>query len=297
MIKIAAFSDTHFPKLVGIKELKALKISLYTINPDYVVIAGDLIEGGEKESFEIFLKEFMEIKCPKLVCLGNHDLWVQSFEEMTSLEKMEEFIELGEQLGYHMLDKKPFLGEDIGFAGTVGWYDYSFADPQFPIKDIENKILFYKGDTFAASWWNDRFYFRLKKRNPLMEMTFTEDDNFFIDSLKIPKSSREEDTYFTKLCYKHLNKSLDVIKDAKIKISVIHHLPFKELLNIGRKKTTESLFFNAYMGSQCFGELMMEKNVDVCICGHTHKNFRRKIHGIEIYNVSEIKKGIKKIEI
>ena len=296
MIKIAAFSDAHFPKLVGIKGLKVLRNSVNNIDPDYVVIAGDLTE-GEKESFEIFLKEFEEIDCPKLICLGNHDLWVQSFEEATSLEKMEEFIEMGESFGYHMLDNKPFLEKDSGFAGTVGWYDYSFADPQFPIKDIENKILFYKGDTFAASWWNDRFYFRLKKRNPLMEMTFTEDDNFFVDSLKIPRSSREEDTYFTKLCYKHLNKSLNKIKDAKIKIAVIHHLPFKELLNIGREKTIESLFFNAYMGSKCFGELMIEKKVDICICGHTHLDVRRKIHGIEVYNVSEIKRGIKKIEI
>ncbi|RLF96543.1 hypothetical protein DRN50_01365, partial [Thermococci archaeon] len=142
MIKIAAFSDAHFPKLVGIKGLKVLRNSVNNIDPDYVVIAGDLTE-GEKESFEIFLKEFEEIDCPKLICLGNHDLWVQSFEEATSLEKMEEFIEMGESFGYYMLDNKPFLEKDIGFAGTVGWYDYSFADPQFPIKDIENKILFY----------------------------------------------------------------------------------------------------------------------------------------------------------
>ena len=140
---------------------------------------------------------------------------------------MEEFIEIGEQLGYHMLDKGPFLEKDVGIAGTIGWYDYSFADPQFSMEDVENKILFYKGESFAASWWNDRFYFRLKKRNPLMEMSFTEDDNFFIDSLKIPKSSREEDTYFTNLCYKHLTKSLDAIRRATIKIAVIHHLPFK----------------------------------------------------------------------
>ncbi|HDN81127.1 MAG TPA: hypothetical protein ENG41_00165, partial [Methanomicrobia archaeon] len=113
MIKIAAFSDAHFPKLVGIKGLKVLRNSVNNIDPDYVVIAGDLTE-GEKESFEIFLKEFEEIDCPKLICLGNHDLWVQSFEEITSLEKMEEFIEMGESFGYHMLDNKPFLEKDIG---------------------------------------------------------------------------------------------------------------------------------------------------------------------------------------
>jgi Icc-related predicted phosphoesterase len=296
MVKIAAFSDVHFPKAVNAEKLKMLRDSLDKINPDYVIIAGDLTE-GEKDSFEEFLKIFENIEYPKLISLGNHDLWVRSFEDMTSLEKMESFIEMGEEYGYHMLDKKSFLDNGYGFAGTIGWYDYSFADPQFSMKDIENKILFHKGESFAASWWNDRFFFRLEKRNPLMEMTFTEDDNFFVDSLKVPKSSKKEDTYFTKRCCEHLEKSLEALHDAKKKIAVVHHLPFKELLNIGRKKTKETLFFNAYMGSQCLGEIMIKKNVDLCICGHTHANFKRKVHGILVYNVSEIKKGIREIDI
>lgn len=296
MTKIVAFSDAHFPKIVREDELKTLRSEIEDISPDYVAIAGDLTE-GERETFKKFLEIFEKITCPRIVCLGNHDLWVRSFEKITSLKKMEEFIEIGEDLGYHMVDKTPFVSGDIGFAGTVGWYDYSFADPQFSMKDIENKILFHKGERFSASWWNDRFYFKLEKRNPLLEMTFTEDDNFFIESLKVPKSSKKEDTTFTNKCYEHLKKSLDKIENAEKKVVIIHHLPFKELVGIGRKKTKENLFFNAYMGAQCFGELLVENNVDLCICGHTHKNFERTVRGIKVCNVSEIKKGVKKIEI
>ena len=78
--KILMFGDLHYSKNYSIKKLKKLKKVVACSNPDYLIIAGDLIDStnfiyshSSKEILLDWIQELAQI-CIVLIVLGNHDI-------------------------------------------------------------------------------------------------------------------------------------------------------------------------------------------------------------------------------
>src|SRR5687768_12441076 len=62
---------------------------------------------------------------PKLFVAGNHELWTRDADSHRLYT-----IELPRRvraLGWHWLETDPFVMGNVAIVGSVGWYDYSFA--------------------------------------------------------------------------------------------------------------------------------------------------------------------------
>ena len=78
-IRICLISDIHFSRKFNINNLSKLKSKFDHLNPNYIVIAGDIIDSLEivdDDLFKYFYSWLKDISsCYKvIVCLGNHDV-------------------------------------------------------------------------------------------------------------------------------------------------------------------------------------------------------------------------------
>src|SRR5436305_6078472 len=77
---------------------------------------------------------------PKLFVAGNHELWTagpdsyQLYHEVLPRRVRE--------LGWHWLESEPFVTRDLAIVGSIGWYDYSFAQESLgiPRRFYERKV-------------------------------------------------------------------------------------------------------------------------------------------------------------
>jgi len=75
--KIVQISDVHLGSICGVNFLKDKIIRINALNPDLVVITGDLFD-GTKDDISIYIPELKKIKSKEGVffVLGNHDLYL-----------------------------------------------------------------------------------------------------------------------------------------------------------------------------------------------------------------------------
>src|SRR5262245_28311236 len=125
IMNLAITSDLHLP-ITPSSAIRALAYEVAAFGPDAFVVAGDVAESlADLERCLGILKR--EVSCPILVLAGNHDLWAR---DAGSRRKWEELIsETVRKAGCVWLEKTTFVKDGVGVAGSIGWYDYSAADP------------------------------------------------------------------------------------------------------------------------------------------------------------------------
>src|SRR5580700_4969537 len=83
------------------------------------------------------LRQFQSLDLLKLVVPGNHDLWTESKSALRRRQdsgwKHDVALRgIADEHGFHYLpgspSGSPLVAGDIGFTGSVGWYDYSLRD-------------------------------------------------------------------------------------------------------------------------------------------------------------------------
>ena len=131
-MKIAYTSDIH----VDMSEanhglIDALIDRLVSVKPDVFIIAGDISQSLEKIAET--LDRFSKAPGRKMLVPGNHDIWIDSKSRLRqgidSTVKYENLIPaVCSEFGFEFLPAGPITIGDIGFAGTMGWYDYSFRN-------------------------------------------------------------------------------------------------------------------------------------------------------------------------
>ena len=254
---IAATADLHYGK--GSNEnaaTEALADRIVDRHPDVIIIAGDVAVADPRPLVRC-LRLFADCPARKLVIPGNHDLWSRrsatSADSYTIWERI--FTKSSRLGGFHRLDQEPVVLRDadagaIGFVGSIGWYDYSFADAQLdlPAESYRLKILpDESGKSFTL--WNDGRFIRW----------------------------RYDDPGFTRHVVGALRDHLASVKERSDAIvAVTHHVPFEQLLpDHGHADTPRaervSRFQRAFMGSRELGAaLLAEPKVRLAVCGHTH---------------------------
>jgi predicted phosphohydrolase len=222
--------------------------------PDVIIVAGDVAVADPREVVAC-LSLFSESPARRLVVPGNHDLWTlprgEGADSLTIYEEI--FPKAAALAGFHTLDQSPVVVGKVGFVGSVGWYDYGFADPTLGVPQ----------DAYA------------RKRLPGVGMW---NDGQFVHW-------EHDDVSFTQAVLDRLREHLRLVREqVSCIVAVTHHLAFEQL--VVRRADRAWGFHNAFMGSPRMGEdLLAEPKVRLNVCGHTHHMRRTRVGAIDAINI------------
>jgi len=234
-MRIVSLSDIHLDINLKRKDNKfhrKLVNFLCDVKADTLIIAGD-IAGNTRLLIEFFeLSRSIPIE-NKIYVPGNHDLYVnQAADNLSTIKYYEILPTITEQYDWNYLPKDPFVIDNIQFAGTIGWYDYS----------SRNKI------------WDDQIplkqYIAKKHPNHNLELM----DRHFV---KFGKSDEQMSQQFTSdllkdLAYIDRRYDYDEIDHTVI---VSHMVPFREF--IPYRGLVQYDFFTAYFGNLNLGDTIL----------------------------------------
>lgn len=252
--------------------------------PDILLIGGDV--SHSLRGIDITFRRLSMLPTQIVFVAGNHDIWVFNEESYdgplnSTVKYFTAIPRLCRNHGIHCLHTQPLIYGDVGFAGTIGWYDYSFRRSEF---DSELPLSQYEKKRLAGSVWNDVNYAHWIPplcATPVVPQPF--------DALRcLPAFCFEElveerisDIEVTHHFAEELRSQLDWLTPRVSTIIVcIHHLPFRELVSYRNEFPYD--FFSAYMGSAVFGDLVQHyPKVRFVFAGHSHQPCRRRIGKIE----------------
>jgi 3',5'-cyclic AMP phosphodiesterase CpdA len=217
---------------------------------DVLALAGDVAD-GPPDFFDACFGLFEDFEGLKLVTPGNHDLWAKG---ASSLERYRTiYPRIAADRGFAMLDEGPQVLGNTAFIGNIGWYDYSFRNPELglPLEQYEAKEM-----PGVCTWNDGRF----------IDWPYT-------------------DAEFLEECIRRLKEHYAAVEaDAEVVVAVLHHLPFRRLVPTGRPD--KFAFAAAYMGAERLGEALLAcpKVTDV-YCGHSHWRAAADVGGINAVSV------------
>ncbi|RKU20921.1 hypothetical protein C6503_05415 [Candidatus Poribacteria bacterium] len=211
---------------------------------DILVFAGDLARHLVQLSETLNAFQIADLTCEKLFVPGNHDIWAIETPDVTSERKCEIISTLCYACGFHPLMDEPFVKEQVGFCGTIGWYDYSFAPEGYDFSDAQ-----YAEKELMGAVWNDKRYAKWSETDSVVARRFEAE----------------------------LRAQIASVRDDVSRIIVVtHHVPFRECIEYRGELPWD--FFRAFMGSKGLGTLCLEEQrVTHALFGHTHQALDMKI--------------------
>lgn len=248
-MKIAFTSDIHAdvsPENEKVPDIQMPVLSRES--PEVFIICGDV--SANQHCFTKTLRKYDELKCPKLVVAGNHDLWVDSEKENSIEEYRYTLPNLARECGFVYLGFEPYVHGTTGFVGICGWYDYSFRNEL-----LDNKIprRAYKAKKFKGRKWMDAVYCNW---------------------------SSMKDAEVVGMMNESLKRQLVSVEDKVDNIVVVlHHVPFRELLLYQNSPSWD--FLNAFTGNTSTAEIIRSHpKVKVVLYGHTHERKAQRVNDI-----------------
>lgn len=263
-MRILATADLHYNVPRSRHLVDQLVPRMLADRPHAIMLLGDLA-GADLAMLDECLDLFANFEGPKMLVGGNHDLWVPAGgSSQTRFER--ELLEQAHAHGFHYLEDKPLLVDGVGFAGTIGWYDYSFRLERLaiPLRFYQAKV----GPGAAKA---------LTEHNHLLGSDLT-DEHFrararWMDGVHVRFDVTDEQ--FTRHLLDKLEDHLHYLVDKTGMIVVgMHHVPFAQMVRYRGNPGWD--FAAAFLGSARFGELLGKyPQVRYCLCGHSHEH---KVH-------------------
>lgn len=140
------------------------------------------------------------------------------------------------------LSREPhILNDEWVVIGDAGWYDFSLGAENFSETDFENM-------EYNGMLWTDKVFVHWNR--PTREVA-----QFFYDKLKA---------------------QLEMYSEKQI-IFLTHVIPHAEFTVKGYKEFWG--YFNAFLGSSAYGELVMNYPVQYVVFGHVHHRRKKVING------------------
>ena len=247
-MKIGLISDLHTDVTPRNKEIVPHLINaVRAAELDVFVIAGDLARHLTELSETLNAFHLAGLTCEKLFVPGNHDIWAIETAAVTSKQKCQIISDLCHECGFHPLIDEPLVKKKVGFCGTIGWYDYTFAPKGYHFSEAQ-----YADKQLMGAVWRDKRYAKWMESDAAVAHRFEAE----------------------------LGEQINAIRDKVSRIIVVtHHVPFRECLHYHGKLPWD--FFRAFMGSKGLGaRCLSEPLVTHALFGHTHRHIDRQIHSV-----------------
>lgn len=254
-MRLVLVSDIHanfFPDDRRAFALAALAEALAAAKPDVLVIAGDL--ASRQASVPGYLARLAVGRHGNLYVPGNHDIWRTDAELAaghSSFGALSLLRAKAAESGFHYLPGAPRLitvgAASWGFAGALGWYDYSFREPTLIVPAGA-----YATKTFGAFVWNDR------------------DRACWRDRIGVKLSDPEMARRFAIELEADLRSlGLDEHGAGPPTVAVTHMLAYASQVIYRGQPDWD--FFSAFMGSSRYGDLYDRlPAIRAAFSGHTH---------------------------
>jgi putative phosphoesterase len=241
-VKLLVTSDLHYgASAEGDRNTKALAERVCSESADVLLIAGDIATGPV--ALGRCLALFESFSGAKLAVPGNHDIWVSQRSPADSWQMHEDLLPaLLTEFGFHPLHAAPRVVGDVGFVGSMGWYDYSFRD------DLGIDVSHYVSKVYPGMQeplWSDA-------RHVKLSLT---------------------DAELTQLLTQRLRAQLAEVSRAKHVVALVHHVVTKRLLFHPRILVPRVWrFLNAFLGSEQLGATLADDHrTSQVFCGHIHR--------------------------
>ncbi len=232
-MRIALISDLHVDinEKYPVTELTAEAAE--GLSADMLIVAGDISETPERTLSEM-KKLAGLLDFPVYYVPGNHDMWNKNCPGRTADEIFADY--LADPL---CLSGKGLFTEEIRIIGDTGWYDYSFAAPEYTRGELDGMCR--DGRTWQDKLFNDW----TRDNQKAMERALAR------LSEQLARTEQEENP-----------------EDLPPVLMVTHMLPVKEFCVPAGQGYWG--FFNAFLGSERLGEFCRERGVRFSVCGHVH---------------------------
>jgi predicted phosphodiesterase len=258
-MRLIVTSDLHFDHAKSTALAKQAIEEINRMGGDVLLLVGDTAT-PEGDTLERCLSLF-DFAGPKLFVAGNHELWMHDGDSYVTYTT--DLPSRVRALGWQWLEDEPFRAGDIAIVGSVGWYDYSFAQPalQIPIRFYREKV-----SPGAVKYLPELAYLLAEKSSDVppeaMEIVARWNDGRFV------RLGRTDEQFLHELIEKLDHQLLSCITATAV-VAAIHHLPFSELLPPPHSAQWD--FTKAYLGAERLGQTLLKYyNVRHCFCGHSH---------------------------
>ena len=258
-MRLIVTSDLHYNHARSRPLAEELITRINRERADALLVVGDTAV-ADGDPLERCLSLF-SFDGPKLFVAGNHELWTAGDDSHHLYTH--ELPRRVRAAGWHWLEGAPFVAGDVAVVGNLGWYDYSFAQPELgiPRRFYEHKVS--PGAARALGRFAHLFDGRDDDISPMaVQLVARWNDGKFV---KLHRS----DEQFLEERLVQLSRDLDHVRGARRVLAAVHHLPFRALLPPPHSAQWD--FAKAYLGSERIGQVLLRyANVRDVICGHSH---------------------------
>lgn len=239
---------------------------------DVLLLVGDTATADEGQ-LEAALSR-ITFDGPKLFVAGNHELWTKRHDSYAIFA--EELPARVRALGWHWLEDDPIEIDGVGFVGSVGWYDYTYAPDTL---DIPQRFFEAKVSPGAAEY--------LTAYQHLIDEDVTDAARQIVarwNDGKFIKLGRSDHAFLDERIAS-LRTALQRLNASKI-VAAVHHVPFRQLLPPRHSGSGAWDFARAYLGSDRLGEVLLgDRRVSHVFCGHSHFAVREQIGHPQAINI------------
>jgi predicted phosphohydrolase len=257
-LRLALVSDLHVDISQKNWELVPQLAELAKIiDPEVFIVCGDI--SPELGDVEYALDCFSALGCVKLFIPGNQDIWVlsDSLQEQGHDSYEKYFFHLPQicrRNGFVPLWMEPQVIRGVGFAGSIGWYDFTFREddlaqePPIPApEDADNHV------------WND------------LRWACWNDISSLVDGGLGPY--RRPDVEVARDFIARLEQDLQTLEripGVEEIVVALHHPPFPQLLEGSTARRLGE--YCSFLGSQEMGKMLLRHvKVTTVLCGHLHE--------------------------
>ena len=272
-MRLLATADLHYNHAKSRATADELIDRLNGERGDALLLVGD-VAVADGDALEQCLAR-IRFEGPKLFVAGNHELWTNRPDSYRLFR--EELPARVRAAGWHWLQSDPFRLGDVAVVGSLGWYDYSFAQESL---GIPHRFYARKVSPGVAERF-DEYRDLLEPADDIgpvaREVMARWNDGRFVNL------HRTDEAFLGELLGE-MREELDACRGARTVVAAVHHLPFRELLPPPRNVQWD--FAKAYLGSERIGQLLLEfPNVHHLLCGHSHFPARARVGHIDAVNI------------
>ena len=276
MLRLLITSDLHYNITRSQLPARRLARQVLRVGGDALVLVGDTA-GIDLGVFRDALGLFDEFKGVKLLVPGNHCLWRN--DGGSSLERYEHTLpDLARECGFTVLDAAPVTLGDVGLVGSIGWYDYTFAQASLGIPMEFYRLKVSPGA--AAYMGMDEL---VERHRPTLSEDVLSMGVRWTDGQYVRLGMSDEE--FTARLADTLERQLAEVSPRVSQIvAFLHHLPFAQLVPEVRHRRVA--FAAAYMGSGVFGQVLRQfHKITHVYCGHSHWHMQLRVDQMEVVSI------------